>query len=763
MRSSLRLSRRGVAGYTRGVRRLAPALLVSLAPLVACTERPVGPAPGPSTARDARPAAVPTGGPSVATAAPTAAPSAPPPTFADSVRLERWADAERELDALPEVEQKKAGIRYVRARVALHRSDHARAFKLLSGLEAELPLLADDIKRYRAEAAVVAGPVSEAVTYFEAQGKARDLIRATEALEKSGDKKAALKMAERALAAAQRGKQGSRDEIAARAARARLTASEVSAAAALPDRKWLAVHATGNERRAAQQALADAGQPLSRADVLKAAALLIDKGHPAEALELVEGLKRDKETLPLKALALFKARKWSDSLKALREALKVKTGREAELAYHEARALGRLGKDDDAQKVYADVAKRHKATPWGERAAYQVARTHLQRGKWDKAVAAYTKFLADHGKGEKRGEAEYDLALASLSAGKAALAKRTFEKLAQDKKNDEAAFMHELAGVAAQRAGEKEAAATAFSQVMRDAPLSFGAQAARARLAALGKPTPVWIEPAASAAAPTPLEVKLPSEVALLASLGLDVDAEAILLANEQAVAAPYVGHESEALCAMYEKLSRAKRRYKVASAAVPYASLQKAPTAQSRWQWECLYPRPYSATVRAHEEKHALPKNLGFGIMRQESAFDPLITSPVGAVGLMQLMPTTASAVAKEASIELAGKPLTSPDLNIALGTFYLGKLLKTFRGSLPLAVAGYNAGPGAVSQWLDAESDNEVDLWVARIPYHETRTYVQRVLGNVARYQYLEGGESAVVGLELEIPRAKAKDDDY
>jgi soluble lytic murein transglycosylase len=72
-----------------------------------------------------------------------------------------------------------------------------------------------------------------------------------------------------------------------------------------------------------------------------------------------------------------------------------------------------------------------------------------------------------------------------------------------------------------------------------------------------------------------------------------------------------------------------------------------------------------------------------------------------------------------------------------------------------VPLALAAYNAGPQAVARWLSSGEGLPLDLFVARIPYEETRTYVARVLSNAARYGYLEGGEGAVQAPSLELPK--------
>ena len=126
----------------------------------------------------------------------------------------------------------------------------------------------------------------------------------------------------------------------------------------------------------------------------------------------------------------------------------------------------------------------------------------------------------------------------------------------------------------------------------------------------------------------------------------------------------------------------------------------------------------------------------LAYGIIRQESAFNPQATSPVGALGLMQLMPATAREVARKNGLEYRSEWLTDrPTYNIRLGSAYLETLLNRFDGYYVLAIASYNAGPARMSNVVDTIGDPRqphVDLvdWIEMIPIYETRNYVQRVL---------------------------------
>ncbi len=130
-------------------------------------------------------------------------------------------------------------------------------------------------------------------------------------------------------------------------------------------------------------------------------------------------------------------------------------------------------------------------------------------------------------------------------------------------------------------------------------------------------------------------------------------------------------------------------------------------------------------------------------GVIRQESSFDVGAASPSGALGLMQLLPSTAEHVAHSLGERVTLAALTSdPSRNIALGATYLRELLDRFDGCLPLALAAYNAGPENVSNWLAENGDprkGTIDMldWIELIPYGETRDYVQRVIESIAIYQ--------------------------
>ncbi|HLJ20429.1 MAG TPA: lytic transglycosylase domain-containing protein [Stellaceae bacterium] len=152
---------------------------------------------------------------------------------------------------------------------------------------------------------------------------------------------------------------------------------------------------------------------------------------------------------------------------------------------------------------------------------------------------------------------------------------------------------------------------------------------------------------------------------------------------------------------------------------------------------------------------------SLVLAMARQESGLDQNAVSPVGARGMLQLMPATAKRIAKDLQIPFSQQRLlTDPQYNLTLGRAYLEDMLDRFGGSYVLAVAAYNAGPARVSEWEQDMGDpraknTDVIDWVEAIPFRETRTYVQRVLENLQVYRLRMGDRNLAFSLALDLKR--------
>jgi soluble lytic murein transglycosylase len=161
----------------------------------------------------------------------------------------------------------------------------------------------------------------------------------------------------------------------------------------------------------------------------------------------------------------------------------------------------------------------------------------------------------------------------------------------------------------------------------------------------------------------------------------------------------------------------------------------------QSSFYWQALYPFPYVQEIENWAAQRQLNPMLVTALIRQESRFEPKIKSSAGAVGLMQVMPDTATYIAD--NIKLKQYKLEDPQDNIKLGTWYLDHTHQEYNNNTMLAVASYNAGPTAVSGWLGKSKTQDPDEFVEKIPYDETRGYVKSVMGNYWNYLRLYNPE--------------------
>jgi len=144
-------------------------------------------------------------------------------------------------------------------------------------------------------------------------------------------------------------------------------------------------------------------------------------------------------------------------------------------------------------------------------------------------------------------------------------------------------------------------------------------------------------------------------------------------------------------------------------------------------WNYTHLrFAMPYQDLLRPNAEQHNISLAWAYGIMRRESAYAHDVKSTAGAMGLMQLMPKTAQALAPIQQL----KDVYQPELNVKLGTKLLGQLKREFNGNLVLATASYNAGGFRVKQWIKRQPDLPTDQWIELIPFKETRDYVKAVM---------------------------------
>ena len=230
----------------------------------------------------------------------------------------------------------------------------------------------------------------------------------------------------------------------------------------------------------------------------------------------------------------------------------------------------------------------------------------------------------------------------------------------------------------------------------------------------------------------------------------LSYDAEAL----EQLAQIPGMVRARELYLA--DLLTDARREWAHATRDMDHDELKLASVLAHEWGWndraiftvartgdyadlKLRFPLDHVDMVRDLARHNRLDPSHVFAVIRQESAFNKDARSSAGALGLMQLMPRTGRVTARKNRIPLAStRTLLEADKNIRIGSAYLREVMDRYDNNPVLATASYNAGPHRVKVWLPEENDVSAALWIANIPFSETRKYVQRVLTYAAIYDW-------------------------
>ena len=226
----------------------------------------------------------------------------------------------------------------------------------------------------------------------------------------------------------------------------------------------------------------------------------------------------------------------------------------------------------------------------------------------------------------------------------------------------------------------------------------------------------------------------------LLGSIGLKDEAELLFEPIESINSRNYP--MVLVLSRFYQKISSYYRSYRLARR-LYWALPSKERGEFSPEYLELFYPtQAFAKEIDTSSIKFGVERELVRGVMRQESMFSPTILSPVGAMGLMQVMPATGKEIATELGVTFDQRKLLTPATSVEFGSFYLGKRLRQFDENFVMAIASYNGGAHNVKKWIDAHSDvlDDESFFVECIGFSETRKYVKLVLENYWIYKRIK-----------------------
>ena len=475
-------------------------------------------------------------------------------------------------------------------------------------------------------------------------------------------------------------------------------------------------------------------RPYSSQELFKRASALYDLRRYDQAITALRSIDTKDEKkdfidrIGLKSgQALLKARRYQDAESRLRElflsAPKIEIRSEA--AYLMARAIEKSGRDEEAFEAYNRVASSFPESAEAVDALLDAAFIRKFQNRPKEAAAFLEKLLAAYPKTRLRQRITWESGWANYLGGNNFLASEQFKKLLNTEDYRERALY--WLGRSTAAAGDSAAADESFSLLRKEFPFGFYALSTKGGVPDKAEDSIPVIS------GETAGEIPLPDgyeRVKALISLGLFDDASTELAAVKKKLAK---GKGDAGIARLYLELGN----YNGAMALYNGSILKRPP--ESRRAWSFLYPKAFGELVMKYSEKAGVDPSLAFAVMRAESAFAPAATSPVGARGLMQLMPQTAAMVLHEKKIE--PERLYDPELNIRLGTKHLRELIDKYNGNQTAVIASYNAGAHNVSRWLKTYANLKGEEFIESIPFAETREYVKKVLAAAVLYRRLYG----------------------
>jgi soluble lytic murein transglycosylase len=487
-----------------------------------------------------------------------------------------------------------------------------------------------------------------------------------------------------------------------------------------------------------QRAEPNLSDRIDRAEAMMSARLFDRAAAELESIEPGDDERLVARWHHVYGMALFRTRtRYLEAARILHASSRLGGRHSVEDAFHSARALSRADKDGRAIAAYRRFAKRYPKSRRAPQARFLAAWLEIRLGR---AAGEKNMERLVRGPGQVRGRwrraALWELGFRAFETRRTSRAVRYLRQYAElaTTAMDRARGAYWLGR--SYRGGPK--AVEAYRAAIAVEPLHWYAVLAASRLKRLRVEPPAPFDgttPRVVERAGDPLSV--PPTFALYQSLGLDSDGIAWLRAHEsELVANRSASQRAPLLAELYAQVGAHREALRIARRKMAYLSSDPR---EHRWWWDAAYPMPWRSIVDAH--RGALPRSLIYATMRQESGFQPAVVSRAGAIGLMQVMPTLAS---KLAGAPVSEHALRTPEVNIELGLREMKALAEELDHVYPLSIAAYNAGKSRVRRWLRESGKMELDRFVERIPFNETRNYVRRVSTHFARYAYLDDPSS-------------------
>ncbi len=392
-----------------------------------------------------------------------------------------------------------------------------------------------------------------------------------------------------------------------------------------------------------------------------------------------------------------------------------------QVLFEEARWLWNRDRNSEAKRAFLDIERRYPRHDRMPTVHYALGRIAQDEGDTATALQRFDTVIARYPRSESAREARWQISWIHYHAGQWSAAERELHKLGSSGSTDAIYWRAR----ALEKAGDAGAARAIYGRILERTPDSYYAIRAAERL---GMRSPKTLSSVESDATPfPPLPPSLASDYHLFRARELHAAGLTSHARREvRAFSRDNPGQSRDFMIDLYRAVDAHRSAIRLVGGSASYSSI--------------LYPLAFWKLIETNAERYGIDPILVVSLMRQESLFDPEALSPANARGLMQLLPSTAEAVA--ARIGRGGRiDLYDPATNVQLGVAHLRELADKYGGDHVRMLAAYNAGANAVASWDRRYGTRPPDEYVESITYRETRDYVKKVMANYRVYQRMYG----------------------
>ena len=484
------------------------------------------------------------------------------------------------------------------------------------------------------------------------------------------------------------------------------------------------------------KALFDAGQYVSAVAALQ------------DALKAPKGLPDRSQALLTLGIARIRLKQYDEARPILMELVRNRSGAVSqEAALWLARVYLRQGDEEPFLALAREVDTGFLSGELKAKFLLLLGAQHADRGRIDTAASTYRQAAAAADTPATAADALWQIGWLYYSDGRYAQALGAFEESRRGQSSGSSA-MQALYWKARtlEKMSERQKAFETFQSICSESRNSYYCQIGRTRNG--------WAQISGHETADVKLpflaEALEPNNQPLVTDIHYERATELRLIgwlreaADELSALAVRVGQDRGAVLWLARLLNSAGEYHRALALVRTFFGdvLERGGTTSAKTFWEVAYPGGYFQVIHGLAASQRLDGYLITAVIREESSYNPSAVSSAGALGLMQVMPQTGHKIASELGFPgFTRERLFEPCYNIRLGSWYLRQLSEKFGNNLVLVVAAYNAGPEAVSKWVQQGKGKDQDEFVESIPYTETRNYVKKVLRSYGEYRRIYG----------------------